>query len=75
MEVGIWPELQAKLAAIAERTGRGTEELLNEAVTRYVAEEQAFLEAVEVGCEQADRGQFVTAPKEVLARIQRLLPK
>ena len=72
MDVRFSPELEAKLADIAARTGRQAGELIQAAVSRLVDEEARFLEAVEKGFASLDRGEYVTH-EEVGARLERLL--
>ena len=72
MTVHLTPELEAKLAAIATRTGRPTEELVETAVMRFVDEEVRFMEAVDKGFASLDRGEFVSH-EEVGQRLERIL--
>ena len=72
MDVRFSPELEAKLADIATRTGRQAGELIQAAVSRLVDEEARFLEAVEQGFASLERGEYVTH-EEVGARLDRLL--
>ena len=72
MDVRFSPELEAKLADIAARTGRQAGELIQAAVSRLVDEESRFLESVEGGFASLDRGEYVTH-EEVGARLERLL--
>ena len=48
------PETKARLDRLATLTRRSKSFLTNEAVERYLAEEEAFIAAVEQGLEQAD---------------------
>ena len=72
MDVRFSPELEAKLADIAARTGRQAGELIQAAVSRLVDEEYRFLDSVEEGFDSIDRGEYVTH-EEVGARLERLL--
>lgn len=72
MEVHLNPELQAKLAGLAAKQGRGTNELVEDAPARYVEDETRFLEAVEEGIAAAERGEFVE-DEEVWARVQQIV--
>ena len=53
------PELKARLDVLASRTRRSMSFLANEAVGRYVAEEEDFIRDVEAGIAEADAGQLI----------------
>jgi predicted transcriptional regulator len=72
MNVRITPEQVARLADLASRTGKDADELIQEAVTKFLDEDARFLKAVEEGFESLDRGKFVTH-EEVRARLDRVL--
>ena len=72
MEVHFTPELQAKLVNLAAKQGRGTNELVEDALTRYIENETRFLEAVEAGIAAAERGEFIEE-EEMDARVKRML--
>ena len=72
MEVHIPPNQEAQLGELAARTGRGTDELIQEAVDRLLAYNQWFKEQVQVGVDQLDRGEFIEE-EEMDARVQRML--
>jgi predicted transcriptional regulator len=59
MEVRLGPDLQAKLAQLASKQGRDTEELIGDAVERMVNFDQWFMREVEKGISAADRGELV----------------
>ena len=59
MEVRLGPDLQAKLAQLASKQGRDTEELIADAVERMVNFDQWFMREVEKGISAADRGELV----------------
>jgi predicted transcriptional regulator len=59
MEVNIGPDLQAKLARLANERGRDTEALEQEAIERFVGYDEWFLREVETGLAAADRGEFI----------------
>lgn len=74
MEVHIAPDLQEQLMQTAARQGRGAEELIQEALARYLAEEAQCFEAmegwtdderleamshIEEGFLQAERGELI----------------
>ena len=53
------PEVKARLERLASATRRSKSFLTNDAVERYLAEEEAFLAAVEAGVADADAGRVV----------------
>ena len=57
------PEVKARLDLLATRTRRSMSFLSNEAVERYLAEEEDFIRDVEAGIAEADAGQLVAHPK------------
>ncbi len=52
-------QLETRLEALAQNTGRPADTLLCEAIERYADEEERFLAAVDKGIAEADRGEFV----------------
>lgn len=52
-------QLETRLEALAQNTGRPVDVLLYEAVERYADEEERFLAAVDEGIAAAERGEFV----------------
>jgi predicted transcriptional regulator len=63
------PDLKAKLDEIARRTGRDMNALAEEALQRYVDDEAWFLEKVDEGLAQIERGQLLEHD-EVIARVE-----
>ena len=53
------PEVKARLDILATRTRRSKSFLTNEAVERYLAEEEDFIRDVEAGIAEADAGQVI----------------
>ena len=53
------PEVKARLDILANRTRRSMSFLSNEAVERYLAEEEDFIRDVEAGIAAADAGQMI----------------
>jgi len=49
MEVHLTPEQQHQLAELANQRGRDADVLAQEAISRYLAEEARFVEAVKLG--------------------------
>jgi predicted transcriptional regulator len=60
MEVHITPEQHHQLAQMARQQGRDADALAQEAISRYLAEESRFVEAVKLGEEAIERGEFLT---------------
>jgi predicted transcriptional regulator len=56
-------ETRARLETLATVTRRSKSFLANEAVTRYLAEEEAFVTAVQSGLAQADQGERISHDK------------
>ena len=59
MEVNLNSDLQAKLSRLAAERGRDTQELVLEAIERFVNYDEWFLREVEKGLSAADRGEFI----------------
>lgn len=53
------PEVKARLDRLAQQTRRSKSFLTNEAVTRYLAEEEDFIADVKAGLAEADRGELI----------------
>ncbi len=53
-------EVKARLDILASRTRRSKSFLTNEAVERYLAEEEDFIRDVEAGITDANAGQLIT---------------
>jgi predicted transcriptional regulator len=53
------PEVKARLDVLASRTRRSKSFLTNEAVERYLSEEEDFIRDVELGLTEADSGQVL----------------
>ena len=56
MEVNLSPDLQAKLARIADQRGCDAEALAREAIERLVDYDEWFIREVEKGLAQVERG-------------------
>ena len=63
---------EAQLNELAAKTGRGTDDLVQEAVARLLAHDEWFKEQVQVGIDQINRGEF-TEEEEMDARVERML--
>lgn len=59
MEVPLSPNLQSKLAEMAEQQGRDSAALVAEAVERTLTYDEWFLSEVHKGMAAADRGEFL----------------
>jgi predicted transcriptional regulator len=65
------PELQAKLTHLTATQGRNADEVLQDALARYLEDESQFLEAVEKGIAAAGRGEFIDEA-EMDARVEHM---
>jgi predicted transcriptional regulator len=72
MDIHLNPDLQAKLAKLAAQRGRDPETLAREAIERFVDYDEWFIEEVEKGLAQIERGEVLTH-EEVGARLEKLL--
>jgi predicted transcriptional regulator len=71
MEVHLAENQEAALNDLAAKTGRGTEELVQQAVSRMLEYDARFLEAVEQGRAAARRGELIEHD-EVVEKIEQL---
>jgi predicted transcriptional regulator len=72
MEVSLPQNQESELNELALKTGRGTDELVREAVERLLAHNQWFKREVQVGIDQIGRGEFIEE-EEMDARVERML--
>lgn len=72
MEVHLTPDLQAKLADSAAKQGRAPDELVQDVLALYFAEEASFIEAVSRGEESLQRSEHLTH-EQVGHRLRRFL--
>jgi len=72
MEVLLLEKQEAQLNALALRTGRGTDELVREAVSHLLARSEWFEKQVQIGMDQIARGEFIDE-EEMDARVERML--
>jgi len=72
MEVSLPENQEAQLNNLALRTGRGTDDLIQEAVARLLARNEWFKEQVQTGIDQIARGEFIEE-EEMDARVKRML--
>jgi predicted transcriptional regulator len=69
MELNLNPETAAKLNKLAQRTGRGADELIDEAVDHLIAYDEWFEQKVRDGLAAIERGE-VAPNEEVRAWIE-----
>ena len=72
MKIQLNSDQEARLTELAARDGRKTDDLVREAVDRFLNEEARFAEAVRLGLVAAENGDFV-ASDEVWASVDRAL--
>ena len=72
MEVQFTPDLQARLAQRANQQGVKLNEVVQDVVARYFAEEDRFVEAVRRGEAALERGEFLTQ-EQLGDRLRRFL--
>ncbi len=72
MEVHLPHNQEAQLNDLAARTGRGTDELVQEAVARWLAHDEWFKEQVQVGIDQFRRCEFIEE-EEMDTRVEQML--
>jgi predicted transcriptional regulator len=72
MEVHLLESQEVQLNELAARTGRGTDELVREAVAKLLSHEHWFSEQVQIGLDQIQRGEFIEE-EEMDARVERML--
>ena len=59
MEVHLPSHQEIQLNDLAARTGRRTDDLLQEAVARLLAQDEWFKAQVQIGIDQIQRGEFL----------------
>jgi predicted transcriptional regulator len=74
MEVHLPPDQEIQLRELAATTGRGTDDLVQEAVARLLAHNEWFKQQVQVGLDQIARGEFIEE-EEMDARVERMLQR
>ena len=72
MEIQLNPDQEARLTELAVRNGRKANDLVREAVDRFLDDEARFAEAIRLGLAAADNGDFV-ASDDVWAGVERAL--
>jgi len=71
VEITLTPEEEAQLSRVASLSGRDAEALVHEAISRLLAEDARFLEAVDKGFASLDRGEYLEH-EEVGRRLEQL---
>ena len=72
MEVHLPRNQEAQLNELAAKTGRGTGDLMQEAVAKLLSHNEWFRQQVQVGIDQIARGEFIE--KEAMdAHVERML--
>ena len=72
MNVSLDPAVQAKLLRLAAERGRDAEVLAREAIERFVNYDEWFINEVEKGLAQIERGEVLTH-EQVGSRLEKLL--
>ncbi|HVY94720.1 MAG TPA: hypothetical protein VHA14_18285 [Bryobacteraceae bacterium] len=72
MEVHLSPRQESQLNDLACKTGRGTDDLVQEAVARLLARNEWFEQQVQVGIDDFSAGRFIEE-EEMAARVERML--
>ena len=72
MEVLLSENQEARLNELALRTGRGTDDLVQEAVALLLTHSEWFQQQVQTGIDQIARGEFIEE-EEMDARVKRML--
>ena len=72
MEVHLAQNQEAQLNELAVKTGRGTDELVQEAVAKLLSHNEWFKQQVQIGVDQIARGEFIDED-EMDARVDRML--
>jgi predicted transcriptional regulator len=72
MDIELLPRQVSELTEIAAQTGRGTDDLVRQAVDQLISENEWLRQQARVGLEQIERGEFID--EDVMAeRVDRLL--
>ena len=75
MEVNLSPDLEAKLARIANQRGCDAESVARDAIERLVNYDEWFIREVEKGLAQIERGEVLTHEAVGTALEERLAQK
>jgi predicted transcriptional regulator len=72
MEVHLPQNQEAQLNELAAQTGRGTDELMQEAVAKLLDHNEWFKMQVQIGIDQIARGEFIEE-EEMDVRVEGML--
>jgi predicted transcriptional regulator len=72
MELHLPESQEARLHELAARTGKSTDDLVSEAVSKLLAYDEWFEQQVQIGMDQIASGQFIEED-EMNARVERML--
>jgi predicted transcriptional regulator len=72
MDIRLQPEKEAQLAEIAAQRGLTADELVRQVLSRYLENDEHFVQAVNLGLAAAERGDFVEH-EEVGKQLKRIL--
>jgi predicted transcriptional regulator len=72
MDIRLQPEKEAQLAEIAAQRGLTADELVRQVLSRYLENDEHFVQAVNLGLAAAERGDFVEH-EEVGKKLKRIL--
>jgi len=74
MEIHFTPEEEALLSKIATHIGTDPEQMIKDAALRLLEEDARFLDAVQRGIADADRGELIDE-EEMDRRVKRMLQR
>jgi predicted transcriptional regulator len=72
MDIELLPRQVAELSEIGSQTGRGTDDLVREAVDQLLCEREWLRREAQVGIDPVDRGEFLEE-EEMATRVERML--
>jgi predicted transcriptional regulator len=72
MEVYLPQNQEVQLNELSAKTGRGTDDLVQEAVAQLLAQNEWFQQQVRIGIDQISRGEGIEEA-EMDARVERML--
>jgi predicted transcriptional regulator len=72
MEVHLLQNQEVQLNELSAKTGRGTDDLVQEAVAQLLAQNEWFQQQVRIGIEQISRGEGIEEA-EMDGRVERML--
>ena len=72
MEVQLLRNQEVQLNELSAKTGRGTDDLVQEAVAQLLAQNEWFKQQVQIGIDQISRGEGIDEA-EMDARVEKML--